>query len=375
MAERIVIAGIATRALAESASKAGYACVSIDAFGDLDQKARVDNVGLLRDLKRAYSPMAVVSVARRQQAEACAYVSNLENHPRAVRRLAEGRRLLGNTPETLERARDFRALSQAVGRAGARTPRTAGPRETGSLPPGNWLRKPRRGGGGSGIGRWTPGEAVGPLEIVQEEISGVVGSVSFVADGSRSLRLGFCQGLAGDPAFGATGFRYCGNLHPLLLEPALEDRLDTVVEEVTRSFALKGLNGLDFVVRDGEVFILELNPRYSASMELIERRLGISLFEAHVGSCGGTLPRLPKAPSNGATFGKAVLWASRRLVMGDTRALLGSDEVRDVPFPGETVPKGRPICTVFARGADGAACYGGLVRAGEALLARVSQSP
>jgi predicted ATP-grasp superfamily ATP-dependent carboligase len=363
-----VIVGLSTRAFAESASRAGYACVGIDAFGDLDQKARVENIGLVRDLGRAYTPAAAVAHARRQAADASAYVSNLENHPRAVRRLAEGRTLLGNSPETLEKARDVAALAAAVAEGGARMPRTVEPQEAARLTAGAWLRKPRRGGGGSGIRRWKPGDTLGPFEIVQEEVQGVSGSVAFVADGARALCLGFSQGLAGDAAFGAAGFRYCGNLHPLSIPRSVAERLDVVVQEVTRTFALKGLNGVDFIVRDGEVYILELNPRYSASMELIERRLGLSLFEVHVAGCRGELPRLPRPRDGAPTLGKAVLWAPRPLRMGDTRAWLSSDDVRDVPFPGETIPKGHPVCTVFARGATPDGCYRGLVAAAGRFL-------
>ena len=44
----VLIVGVSTRALAESACRAGWRCASVDAFGDLDQKARVDNIALTR---------------------------------------------------------------------------------------------------------------------------------------------------------------------------------------------------------------------------------------------------------------------------------------------------------------------------------------
>ena len=36
--------------------------------------------------------------------------------------------------------------------------------------------------------------------------------------------------------------------------------------------------------------------------------------------------------------------------------------MRDVPPPGEGIARGSPVCTVFARGRDAAACYAALVR-------------
>jgi predicted ATP-grasp superfamily ATP-dependent carboligase len=119
-----------------------------------------------------------------------------------------------------------------------------------------------------------------------------------------------------------------------------------------------GVNGIDVVVRDGQVFVLELNPRYSASMELIERGGALNVFETHVAACGGVLAKTIGAPRD--VLGKAVLWARRDIVIGNTRGWLSRDDVRDIPHPGERIRRGHPICTVFARGRDDAACYGEL---------------
>ncbi len=363
----VLIVGVSTRALAESASRAGYSCVSVDAFGDLDQKSRVQNISLARDLGRPYSAAAAVAVGRRWPTAAAAYVGNLENHPAAVRRLGLGRRLLGNTPATLVRARDPLALAEVVRRAGGRVPRTLLSGETRHASADvRWLRKPRAGGGGSGVREWKPGVPLGAHEIVQESIEGVLASVALVANGQRAILLGLSRGLAGDPAFGARGHRYCGSIYPFSAEPALLDRMSGIAGAVTAAFGLVGLNGIDFVLRDGEPYVLEINPRYTASMELMERAGRLSVFETHVAACGGTLPCEGAAPLP-EVLGKAVLYARRDVVVSDSGRWLPRDDVRDVPFPDECIRRGHPICTVFAHGADSAACYARLVAAASAL--------
>ncbi|MGH7575071.1 MAG: hypothetical protein ACREM1_08090, partial [Longimicrobiales bacterium] len=143
-----MVAGVSTRALAESAWRAGFECETVDAFGDLDQKLRVRNVSFHQDLRRRYSASAAAAVARRFSARAAAYVGNFENHPRAVRRLARGRLLLGNPPGVLERARDPFLLAQIVAANGACTPVTLRPGAARRVDAGRlWLRKPIRGGG------------------------------------------------------------------------------------------------------------------------------------------------------------------------------------------------------------------------------------
>jgi predicted ATP-grasp superfamily ATP-dependent carboligase len=363
----VLIVGVSTRALAESARRAGYTCTSVDAFGDLDQKSRVQSLGLWRDFGRPYSAAAAVAVGRRFDAESAAYVGNLENHPAAVRRLARGRQLLGNTPATLVRARDPVAVAEVVQRAGGRTPLT--------LPAGEarlaskerrWLRKPRRGGGGGGVKEWTPGTPLHPHELVQERIEGVLASAAFVANGQRSVVLGMSRGLAGDPAFGARGYRYCGSIHPFSAGDGLLDRMSAIAGALTKAFGLVGLNGVDFVLRAGEPYVLEVNPRYAASMELLERAVRLSVFESHVAACAGALPSAEARPVQDV-LGKAVLYARRDLVVGDSVRWLVRDDVRDVPFPGERIARGHAICTVFARGPDSVSCYARLVATAAAL--------
>jgi predicted ATP-grasp superfamily ATP-dependent carboligase len=373
--ERLVIAGVSTRALAEAASAAGWECSSVDGFGDLDQKALVDNIGLGRDLGLPYSPTAVVRAARRLHAPCAAYTGNLENHPASVARLARGRELLGNPPATLVRARDFVELRRVVRAAGGRVPLSYLPGETRARPAGRpFLRKPLRGGGGQGIRELPAGARIARHELAQELIAGVPASVSFLADGRRARLLGVARGLNGEPRFGAAGYRYCGNLFPLAVPASVLDRLEAIVQAATRSFGLVGLNGIDFILRGDEPFVLELNPRHSASMELMQRAFLQDLFALHADACRGGLPaKLPPLPAG--VWGKAILWAHQALVAPDTRSWLGRDDVRDVPFPGEEIPAGAPICTVLGQAAHARACLALLENRAAALARALRRAP
>ena len=83
-------------------------------------------------------------------------------------------------------------------------------------------------------------------------------------------------------------------------------------------------------------------------------------------ACGRTLPSVDPAPTR-EVLGKAILYARRDLVVGDSRRWLPRDDVRDLPFPGDRIRRGHPVCTVFARGADSVTCYARLVAAASAL--------
>ena len=215
--------------------------------------------------------------------------------------------------------------------------------------------KPRASGGGHGIRRWRVGETVPRRAVLQEFVPGVSGSVLLAGNGTV---LGVTRQLIGDPAFGADGFRYCGNI-------LVDDVVSGLADAIT---GLSGVYGIDFIKRpDGVIVPIEINPRYTAAMELVERRDGVSIAAAHFG--GATTVRVA-----GDCVGKAIVYARRALTVGDTRDWLGDASVADIPMPGTRVARGQPICTVFARGGDVDACYAGLVARAERVYAAVEST-
>ena len=160
---------------------------------------------------------------------------------------------------------------------------------------------------------------------LQQRIAGVPGSVVFAADGRHAVVLGLTRQLVGEPAFGASGFRYCGSLLASRAEPLFERqpellaRAASLAEAVTEAFGLRGVNGIDFIARDGVPYPIEVNPRYSASMELVERATRASLFAVHVDACAGRLATAPRPPAR--THGKAIVYARGRSRGGRARGV------------------------------------------------------
>jgi uncharacterized protein len=388
MPNRVLIAGVSTRAAAESAARAGFDVTTVDAFGDLDQHHSVRALSLTRDLGLPVTPQATARAGRTIDCDAVVYLSNLDNHPSVVRSLAAGRALWGNPPEVLRRVRDPLLVARELNRRGLPTPGAyAGPQQarrtyagrTILRPPavsGHWLVKPLASGGGHGVRQWNPATRIPRNCYLQEFVGGPAGSVVFVAAGGRATPLGVSLQLVGEPAFGAKAYRYCGNI----LAPAgdaqfahdeeLVGSACALSHAISEEFNLVGVNGIDFIARDGVAHAIEVNPRWSASMELVERAYGVSVFGAHAAACAyGALPGFDfaRARHGAGASGKAIVFARRDVVAGDTRAWLADSTVRDVPHPGERIRAGRPVCTVFANGRDSAGCHAALVRRAERI--------
>jgi predicted ATP-grasp superfamily ATP-dependent carboligase len=223
------------------------------------------------------------------------------------------------------------------------------------------LIKKVRSAGGSGTRAPVTGEPLPPGHFLQERLRGPIGSAAFLACDRGACLLGITEQLAGWEALGASGFRYAGSIggpaSALLSKEAL-GRLDRAAQRITERFSLRGLNGLDYVVQDGVPHLIEVNPRWTASMELIEERLGRNLFDLHLRSLdegwegpGSRSLALEAEAGDGAGrfLAKGILYATHDCSAPDPAALeaLGA---RDRPRAGESLAAGQPICTLIVQG-------------------------
>jgi predicted ATP-grasp superfamily ATP-dependent carboligase len=235
------------------------------------------------------------------------------------------------------------------------------------------MLKPMRSGGGRRVRLWS-GERVPRDCYLQERIGGAAGSIVFVAARGRAVPLGVSRQLIGDAAFGADGYRYCGSLLSGV-DDAQARAVCALADAAAAEFGLVGVNGIDFVASSGVPYPVEINPRWSSSMELVERALGISVFAAHAAACTeGTLPQIDsvRALRKERIAGKAIVFARHDTSAGDTRRWLEAPDIRDVPHPDERIRRGQPVCTVFADAADERGCYDALTSRADWVYGQLS---
>jgi uncharacterized protein len=350
--EPILLVSVSARMLAELAVRAGHDVVALDRFGDLDLQRLCPNVSVLRDLGGQGGMAALVKAAEEIPAPSVIYGAGLENQPGLVARLASGRRLLGCPRKTIERVRDPALLGASLRAAGLAYPSTFGARDAPRRAERSrrWLRKPVRGGGGRGVREWRGG-ALDRGVVVQEHISGLACSAAAVADGRSAIVLGVSEQLIGHRGLGARGYAWCGNLVPPRLGEAQRRALAvaarTICSHLALAFGLRGLFGADLVWDGERAWVVEVNPRPTGSLECVEAAHEMGVFAAHLEGCAGRLPSIAPAPTPRRAAGKAILFATKDVRVGDTRGWPARG-IRDVPHPRERIAAGHPVCTLVS---------------------------
>lgn len=390
----LLIVGASARAAAESARRAGFRPYAIDLFADADL-AELAEVRVSRDY-----PYDIPTLARAMPAADWIYVGGLENYPEVVDELAAERRLLGCSGDLLRRVRDPRLLSDELCRHGVNTPdsifdsvefrrqiagdTTAASELAGPIGlAGEWLVKRRRSSGGLGVAHWQSERIGHTLEDVfdrdcylQRRVVGASLGAVYLASRSRTDFLGASYQLTYPSHDGKQPFRYAGSIGPIPFEGSaateLRDKLNSLGSLATSGFPVSGIFSLDFILGAGtQLKLLEINPRYTASCELIERSLGRSLVGLHAAVCEGEIDVesvfVPPAdsPQPHKWHGKKVVYATADLaqvpehVTADLMARraveqerLGESTIADIPQAGAMIRRDDPIATVFAAGDD-----------------------
>ncbi|HEY1861268.1 MAG TPA: ATP-grasp domain-containing protein [Gemmataceae bacterium] len=372
----LLIFGASTRAAAFSAMRAGFQPRCADLFADADLQARCP----VHRLSPDDYPRRFHELLRLAPPGPWLYSGALENRRGLVRRLAPLRPLWGNNADVLARVRSPAIVRQILEDAGLPCPVVRSVRP----PKGDtrcWLVKPCAGAGGLGIGFWERETASRPRRPVyfQQYIEGEASAALFVGNGVQARFLGLTRQLIGESWLHALPFRYCGSIGPLLVEPELRKKLEQVGNALTAACHLRGLFGVDCVLRDGVPWPVEINPRYTASVEVLEYATGLPAIALHQQVFDPDAPtRTWRAGSlsdrrsarSGATVGKAILFARAELIFpakGPWSPVLTAprpmDEMpafADLPHAGQIIKAGHPILTYFARADSTSDCSNAL---------------
>ena len=346
---KLLIVGASARAAAESAMATHFQLVAADLFADRDLISICDAIRLEPNYR------GLAEWIERVSPDYWMYTGALENYRMLVEATAARVPLLGNSSEVLKRVRDPRCLRAVVQQVDWQFPQTILGAEA-QPAKGRWLFKPHRSAAGIGI-TWSSADARLPDGYYRQRYEeGCPCSAVFLAQETGTELLGVTRQLVGDSGFGASQFQYCGSIGPWELVGSLRQKWCDLGVCLTRELGLIGLSGVDAILKDSSLTLIEINPRYTASVEILERALGRIAIPRHIQACLGRsiVPNSLASFRATAGHGKAIVYApadvtiTADFIEAVDRMNEPQQVVADLPHRDLQVAAGSPLVTVLA---------------------------
>ncbi len=341
----VLIAAQSGRALAAAARRAGLRPYVADLFGDEDARALAEGYrgvagrfGGSLDGTRVLDALDALAAQARGGVLGVVLGSGFEGAPGLMRAIAARHRLIGASPDAVAALKDPLAFAGHLAAVGAPHPQVS----LGPVPdPEDWLAKRR---GGSGGGHVRPAREGPPPRSLyhQRRVSGERRSVAFLADGRGVRTVGVTEQWAA--ASGPAPFRYAGAMEPGSLPGAVMGEIVRALEGLVARTGLRGLASADCLVDGDAWWLLEVNPRPGATLDVLDRRptpLLLRHVEASLGSLSAPEPPPIEAAASLIVYADAAI--------ASVPPVGWPDWVSDRPSPGTPVPAGAPLCTVHAR--------------------------
>ena len=341
----IIVMGYSARALASSASHAGFAPLSIDVFGDDDTRGMsLASMKLEGGLSEGLAPdkvaRAVQTLAGAHDPIGLVYGAGFEHQPETIAAIANRTRVFGNGADILKRAKDPHVLARVCEANDVRHPAIAfePPDE-----PELWLMKRRGGAGGAHITTAEGASCASPHSYFQRRVGGKSISALFLASEKKVEIIGLSmQWTAPTPE---SPFRYGGAAGPVDVDPAQGEEIAHSVAVIASGLDLVGLNSADFLVSTDAVWLVEINPRPGATLDVFESN-GTTLFARHIAACEG---HLTHAFASFAFKAAEIVYAPHDIVVRGGRDW--PDWAVDRSPTGTQIAAGDPVCTVLGSGA------------------------
>lgn len=396
----LLIISLSARPYVEAAKLAGFYVTAIDGFVDQETEALSDKVFTLDFNVDGFNAEALMQIVRSLDGACymgCLFGGGFEARPGILSQIAEIMPVLGNAVDVIAAVKSPHIFFKSLSDLNINFPELIDADSQSTNAELRVIQKRIGGSGGQHIS-WvdlskSQSEQLNifnPPDVYhQAYVEGQAISVLFLAGASDGYNdapvavIGFNQQwVSGDER---QPFKLGGIVSHVVLKEAIEQQIERSVQNIVEKFNLIGLNSLDVIVSHEEIYVLEVNPRLSASLALYLQdyldEMQVNLLMAHINIC---------AISNKERSNQAVLEVnaivedliSFNLKHCQTRKLSKAfavvyavndcmidnkidwpEWVKDSPRCGMTVnnaiisqqmqfKKGMPICSVVANGAD-----------------------
>ncbi|WP_416798462.1 ATP-grasp domain-containing protein [Ciceribacter azotifigens] len=356
----ILVVAISGRSLATAARRAGYRVLVADLFNDTDTCRMAQRATILPgSLHDGIDGREILPSLRRlvgeDRPEALVYGSGFERRPEIVDMLAETFPLAGNSAGAIRRVKDPLSLASLCAEIGIPHPevRFDAPDDR-----RGWLTKVPGGAGGSHVRPATSFGSSPSGSYFQRHVPGVGISALFLAGRGRARVVGYSRQWSSPTA--TSPFRYGGAVRLPRLPREKGEKISHWLNGLVARTGLIGLCSADFIDGPEGTFLLEINPRPGATLDIFDGE-DTPLLTQHLRAVRGEnidIPRFTGVMASAVAYAAGPIPSFPDLDWPPLTA--------DHQRPGSELDAGDPVCTVLAQARSAAA-------AEKAVMKRISE--
>ena len=150
---------------------------------------------------------------------------------------------------------------------------------------------------------------------------------------------------------------YIGNITPYKINRGVNNIKNTInlFNEIIDYFNLEGMNGIDFMVKDGHPMVIEINPRILGTFETLEMSSNKNLVRYMIENKNNNHHNNYKNLNNYKNYNgkillktqyiKKILFAKERLISNIKKR----SNIFDIPKYGAIIEKGEPLTTIIGK--------------------------
>ena len=221
-----------------------------------------------------------------------------------------------------------------------------------------YILKPVKGSGGYNI-KLLNNESTfqlndGEKYILQEYVEGINLSSSILGSKDSKKTIMNSRLLTENDFKNNNSYIYIGNILPLTNESILTkvrdiDKINNNMietsENISRKFDLMGSCGVDYILNEKGLYVIEVNPRIQGTFECIEKSLQMNMLDAHIKSCLNKELEIPKAKC----------YSYKKIIYSPCRnkyEKIDLDNIYDLPHIGTITEKSEPLLTIIDKDSD-----------------------
>lgn len=221
-----------------------------------------------------------------------------------------------------------------------------------SHPDNQFILKPIKGSGGYNINLLDNASDLQFNEsefILQEYVEGINVSSSILSNDDNAKTIINSRLLTMEDFGKKDSFIYVGNILPLTNESMMADinGIDDIIKEMNETsenlalkFNLLGSNGVDYIINENGLHVIEINPRIQGTFECVEKTLGINMLDTHIKACQGELIDIPEPKR----------YSYKKIIYSPTMTKyekIDLDNIYDLPHIGSITEKSEPLLTII----------------------------